>query len=253
MGFLDSYRKRKKVFKDAVQVFRHPFYIETRRLSLEENKKEPSRTEIINFFVETVSAEHYLEIGVRNPDDNFNKINCANKYSVDPGLEFAENPATFKVTSDQFFKELAAGALSLPLSIKFDVIFIDGLHTADQTEKDIQNSINYLTEEGVILLHDCNPPTEFHQRECHGFKHSPAQNYWNGTTWKAFYKFRRQPSLYSACFDTDWGVGILSKRNFPAFNRLEQLENTYFEFDILNKNRSQHLNLLDFNLWKNKL
>jgi hypothetical protein len=48
----------------------------------------------------------YLEIGVRNPEDNVNKINATNKYSVDPGLEYKLNPVDFKMTSDSFFEQL---------------------------------------------------------------------------------------------------------------------------------------------------
>jgi hypothetical protein len=40
------------------------------------------------------------------------------------------------------------------------VIFIDGLHTFEQTLQDSYNSLNYLAQGGVIILHDCNPPSE---------------------------------------------------------------------------------------------
>ena len=69
----------------------------------------------------------YLEIGVRNPDDNFNRIKAEDKYSVDPGVEFKVNPVDFKLTSDQFFAQLLNGEV-LNQNILFDVIFIDGLH-----------------------------------------------------------------------------------------------------------------------------
>ncbi|RDK84818.1 class I SAM-dependent methyltransferase [Marinirhabdus gelatinilytica] len=253
MGFLDNYRKYKKFFREGKRIVNDPFFTQAQIATRKELKKEPSRTEIINFFIKTLSGTKYLEIGVRNPDHNFNKIACENKYSVDPGLEFKENPATFKMTSDVFFGKLRSETLTIPSNIQFDVIFIDGLHTADQVEKDLQNSLQYLSKDGVIILHDCNPPTEFHQRECFNFKNSPAKHNWNGTTWKAYYKFRHEPSLYSACFDTDWGVAVLSRKQFPAFNALEKIENRYFGYDILQNNRTRHLNLLDFNVWKNKL
>ena len=253
MGLLHSFRKYKRYLKTGKRIVEDQFFMATHKMTIAELKKEPSRTEIISFFVRLVAAEHYLEIGVRNPDHNFNKINCANKFSVDPGLEFKANPATFKLTSDRFFEQLKNGALSIPSTYTFDVIFIDGLHTADQVEKDIENSLKHLSENGVIIMHDCNPPTEFHQRECFPFKNSPARHNWNGTTWKAYYKFRHQPSLFSACFDTDWGVAVLSKKAFPDFNQLPHIENNFFEYDVLQQNRERHLNLIDFNQWKNKL
>src|SRR5690606_27460848 len=106
-------------------------------------------------------ATRYLEIGVRNPQANFDKIRASEKYGVDPGIEFEDNPVNFKMTSDAFFAQLSAGECLSP-EIRFDVIFIDGLHTADQVERDIRNSLRYLADTGFVVAHDCNPPTEYH-------------------------------------------------------------------------------------------
>lgn len=53
-------------------------------------------------------------------------------------------------TSDQFFANLSKAVL-------FDVIFVDGLHTAEQTYRDLMNSLNHLSNSGVILLDDVWP------------------------------------------------------------------------------------------------
>src|SRR5690606_17824114 len=98
-----------------------------------------------------------------------------------------------------------------------------------QVDEDIKNSLLYLKDDGFIVLHDCNPPSEFHQRESYEFYNSPAGGFWNGTTWKAFYKYRHQENLYSICFDTDWGVGVISKKAMPLFNSINNpIENHYF-------------------------
>ena len=69
-----------------------------------EDQKSPLRTEIINFLIKSLDKSvKYLEIGVRNPDDNFNKITAEEKYSVDPGYENSDNNVDFKMTSDEFF------------------------------------------------------------------------------------------------------------------------------------------------------
>lgn len=213
-------------------------------LSQLEQLKTPLRYDIINFLSEKIQAQNYLEIGVRNPDDNFNLINIKNKYSVDPGLEFILNPVDFKMTSDEFFLQLKENKLNISKEIKFDIIFIDGLHLADQVEKDIANSIQFLSEDGCMVIHDCNPPTEYHARETFGFHNSPAGDVWNGTTWKAFVKVRTM--YYSCCIDSDWGVGIISKKDRPCFNILQTNENKFFEFSVFNAKRIEQLNLLSF-------
>lgn len=244
-------KQYKYQFDFAKGIFKDNSFYDTYKTSKKEVKKKGSRTEIISFLLEMINGVNYLEIGVRNPDDNFNKIKCQNKYSVDPGVEFKNNPVDYKITSDDFFNELKANNPNFPLNIKFDVIFIDGLHLADQAERDILNALNYLSPNGFVVVHDCNPPTEFHARESFGFRSSPARGYWNGTTWKAFYKFRHDKELFSICFDTDWGVGVLSKVKQPGFNHIQSIiENPFFEFLKLNQNRKQALNLQIFERWK---
>jgi len=220
------------------------FQVEIKQKSVEETAKEPLRSEIINFLLQSLNRETtYLEIGVRNPDHNFNKINADQKYSVDPGVEFKENPVDFKMTSDAFFSALSSNEL-LSNEIRFDVIFIDGLHLADQVERDIENALKFIKDDGFILLHDCNPPSEWHAREEYYYDLTPAGKYWNGTTWKAFYKMRFDSRVTSTCIDSDWGVGILTRRNL--FNSLENNENSFYEFRNLDANRKEHLNLISF-------
>lgn len=246
------------MFKDIIKkyrignsIFKDKFFIDAKSISEVEKNKKPTRTDIINFIIGLTAAENYLEIGVRNPDNNFNKIKSLFKYSVDPGVEYASNPVDFKMTSDTFFSQLNNNTLDkINRDIKFDLIFIDGLHIANQVERDIKNSLKYIKENGFIVLHDCNPPTEFHQRESYDFQKSPAGILWNGTTWKAFYKFRCNKEIYSICFDSDWGVGVISKRQIISFNNLEEFANNFFEFKELEKNKKEHLNLQSFEEWK---
>lgn len=213
--------------------------------------KTPSRTVVINYLLSLVEGKtSYLEIGVRNPNDNFNHVVADNKYSVDPGIEFEENPVDFQMTSDEFFEKLSGNAI-LPEGIKFNVIFIDGLHLADQVDQDIKNSIKHLEEGGFIVLHDCNPPTEWHARETYSYHKTPAGSYWNGTTWKAFLKWRFDPSVNSCCVDCDLGVGVLSKDRLIG-SSIEPT-NQFFEYSKFDKHRKKYLNLIDFDELKNWL
>jgi len=102
------------------------------------------RTALINYLIRKTRAKSYLEIGVWN-GANFQEISCPCKIGVDPD---PDSPATLNITSDDFF----AGNKG-----KFDLIFIDGLHHADQVERDIINSLAVLNEGGTIVCHDMNP------------------------------------------------------------------------------------------------
>lgn len=206
--------------------------------------KIEDRVDIINFISKQFRYKSYLEIGIRNPWDCFNKISCISKDSVDPGYETDNNVAKYKYTSDEFFSMLNKGQLDKPKDYKWDIIFIDGLHTAEQVERDILNSLEHLSENGSIVLHDCNPPTEYHTRsEYYDFSTS-AGGYWNGTVWKTIYKLRCTNSNIKICVvDLDWGCGIIRK----GTQELCDFDNPYFEYDKFNKNRERHLNLIKSN------
>ena len=159
-----------------------------------------SRTSIINHLIKKNNFKKYLEIGVRK-GNNFNKIEIDFKIAVDPNPLF-EHKNLIKTTSDNFFKKNTTS---------FDLIFIDGLHLEKQVDMDIKNSLNFISKNGYILLHDCNPPTKFHQRENYEIEGKfPA---WNGTVWRSFAKLRiADPSLSMFCVDCDWGIGIIFKK-----------------------------------------
>lgn len=152
-----------------------------------------NRTDIINSLIKKIDAQHYLEIGVAN-GTNFNKILCSNKIGVDPNTN---STATIHQTSDNFFKNNAQ---------TFDIIFIDGLHFAEQVYRDINNSILSLSNNGYIICHDMLPPSEEYQLV------PPVQNLWTGDCWKAWVVLRStRPDLKMHTVDTDFGCGIISR------------------------------------------
>ena len=226
----------------------NPVYSEGKNKVKLEKQKDSSRTEAINFILSTFDKKTtYLEIGTRKPSHNFDHIEASTKYSVDPGVEYKKNPVDFQLTSDSFFEKLNNGEI-LSENTKFDVIFIDGLHLAEQAFRDVKNSLEHLSEGGFIVIHDCNPPTEWHAREDYYYRYSPAGTSWNGTTWKAFLKWRSNSSVYSCCIDTDWGLGIISKKH--AIGKNIDHKNTFYEFSDLNENRKEYLNLMNFDEFK---
>tara|TARA_R110000851_G_scaffold254395_2_gene406889 strand:- start:11039 stop:11668 length:630 start_codon:yes stop_codon:yes gene_type:complete len=196
-----------------------------------------NRIELINYFIEKNNYINYLEIGVRHPFACFNKINSPHKDGVDPVPHGKE--VNYPITSDDFFK-LIKGK-----DIKYDIIFIDGLHLYEQSLRDIKNALNHITEKGTIIIHDCNPPTEKHQTEIYD-----GESAWNGTVWKALVECRcTMSNINIHTLDTDWGLGIiqLGKQDLWTNDKLEKCH----EYSYLEENRKELLNLIskeEFNI-----
>jgi hypothetical protein len=151
-----------------------------------------NRTDLINLIAQKIDAKTYVEIGVYNPDHNFNKINIENKIGVDPDPNAG---ATFRGTSDEFFK------IARNMDSKVDLVFIDGLHHADQVKTDIQNAWDILSLGGVIVLHDCNPPSEATTCVPRG-----SQREWCGDTFRAICQIQ-SPEIFTV--DFDYGCAVI--------------------------------------------
>lgn len=159
--------------------------------------KGTMRFDIIQWLIDFYDFTSYLEIGV-NKGHTFKVIKCELKHGVDPKSKFA----THKVTSDEYFKGC---------DLKYDIIFVDGLHEHSQVKRDILNSLDHLKPGGVIVVHDCKPRNE---KEQHVPK-LPNQKIWVGDGWKAFVELRERNDLYMYVVDTNNGVGII-RRGFQV-------------------------------------
>ena len=154
-------------------------------------KKYPSRSEIIQKIIDNKNYENYLEVGC-DKDENFSKINIKKKIGVDP-----LQGGTLRMTSDDFFKKNKE---------KFDLIFLDGLHTYEQTIKDIDNSLKFLNNHGVVIIHDCLPKKIWNQIVPRVYGH------WNGDVWKAIVHSRTYNYADTYTCIADHGLGIIFKR-----------------------------------------
>jgi SAM-dependent methyltransferase len=218
-----------------------------------EYRKRPTRIELINYLLEVIATNTdrdvqsltYLEIGVRDVSGSFNHVVSRVKYAIDPAVDF-DFDRGYKLTSDLFFQNIAPS-----LNIKFDIVFVDGLHTAEQVDRDIANALAYLSPGGFVVLHDCNPPTEWHARESQNYLVTPAAGIWNGSTWKAFVKWRKCREVSSCCIDSDWGLGLLT-RDYDLGEPLGAFSE-FYDYDNLRVNRAQVLNLIVFEELKLRL
>jgi ABC-type amino acid transport substrate-binding protein len=197
-----------------------------------------TRTNIINLLIDKYKFQTYLEIGVRTANDNFNHIKVVMKEGVDPA---PITPVKYKMTSDDFFKN--------HINKKYDIIFVDGLHTAEQVYKDVINSIDYLNDGGVIVMHDCNPPTEYHIRSYEEYLKTRGQ--WNGDVFAGFIKLKKDLKDWN-CFviNEDFGCGIITQRNlskkFESYDDIpENIDWEYFD-----SNRENLLDLVSYDEFK---
>jgi len=178
-----------------------------------------SRDQLINHCIEIFQYKTYLEIGVNHSASCFDKINCDKKVGVDPNMG-----GQHRMTSDEYFEKY---------NDKFDIIFIDGLHHAEQVYKDIENSLNILNDGGTILMHDCNPLQEFRQ-----FKDGA-----NGDCWKACVHYRQEPSLDMITVNIDQGCGVIRVRKNQSPIKINKTY-TDLQWDDLVENRQNYLNLV---------
>lgn len=196
---------------------------------------EIKRFDIINYLIEKYKLINYLEIGVFQ-GENIRKVKASHKDGVDPGAEgYVVPEANYHMTSDDFFNLLKGHE-----DIKYDIIFIDGLHHADQVEKDIKNSLNHIVDGGFILLHDCNPVSYEAQL-------IPRQTIaWNGDVWKAFIDFKTHyPKMECSVIDTDFGVGVIK-----VGEKVITLQDNIWTWEHFNSNRKELLNLITWDEFK---
>ena len=148
------------------------------------------------------------------------------KVGVDPF-----SGGTHRMTSDKFF---------LNNDKKFDCIFIDGLHHYEQVIKDIENSINILSNDGIILMHDCLPVSL-------GAQSIPrTEMNWNGDVWKAFVEQRTKNFLDCYTCYADHGIGVILKRNNKLLLDLKIKNFKKLKFIDFYKDHKKLMNIVEY-------
>ena len=143
----------------------------------------------INQIAKYVGARSYLEIGVHR-GKTFNALDFERKVAVDPIFRF--NVAEFQrhgvefyaMPSDRYFTQHGA-------SQKFDIVFLDGLHTFQQTFRDFCNSLGCAHDRTVWLIDDVLPVDVYsawpNQDEAIGFRSRAVggdNRSWHGDVFK---------------------------------------------------------------------
>tara|TARA_Y100000590_G_C15336770_1_gene869877 strand:+ start:16 stop:735 length:720 start_codon:yes stop_codon:yes gene_type:complete len=190
----------------------------------------PDRKKIVQETIERKKYKSYLEIGCFD-DELFNHVNCEKKVGVDP-----YTGGTLRKTSDDFFLENKEN---------FDCIFIDGLHHYKQVKKDIDNSLNYLNDDGIIFVHDCLPNNVFDQA-------IPRCQYdWKGDVWKAIVECRTIDQIDTYTCYADMGIGTILKRTNKNKLKIDIVDFSKLKFSDYFNNYKEYMNVVDYNELKN--
>jgi Methyltransferase domain len=216
------------------------------------------RLDLIQSLINKNRFTNYLEIGV-SIGTVFFRVQCKNKIAVDPDFGFNKfkiltrslrlnnfsnlSAKYYETTSDDFF----ANDAKQNIRDKLDICLVDGMHEYSYALNDIQNTLNYLSDDGVIVIHDCNPKSEENAVSFAEWKQRGFTGEWNGDVWKAIVYLRSMRSDITAFVaDTDYGLGIVTKKALAGFQPLpfktfEEIQSLRFaDFD---KNRKEWLNL----------
>lgn len=99
----------------------------------------------------------YLEIGL-DRGRTFEAVKAFERWGVDPRPRFPVAALPHRVTviaasSDRFFDLLAP-------DVSFDLVYLDGLHTYEQTYRDLINALGHTAPLGAILVDDVVPSDE---------------------------------------------------------------------------------------------
>lgn len=122
-----------------------------------ETTRPPTQAEItserINAIGSLVGAKRYLEVGVWR-GETFRRVNIHYKCGVDPRPLFDLGDLSlphrfYTMPSDSFFINENEET--------FDVIFLDGLHTFEQTFRDFVNSLTFSHDKTVWIIDDTVP------------------------------------------------------------------------------------------------
>lgn len=141
----------------------------------------------LNTVARTLGSTSYLEIGVRR-GHTLENVAVQRRVGVDPFPLFdtehlPAGTSFFHGPSDPFFEQLSSRD-------HFDLIFLDGLHTFEQTYRDLLNALDHLSPRAVILIDDVVPTDEvaaipsLEESQALRQRAGDPSTAWQGDVWK---------------------------------------------------------------------
>lgn len=161
---------------------------DARRFDIDWRAVNFNRIAVVNLLLTERPAMRYLEIGC-DTNELFDSVIAKDKIGIDP-----QRGGTHRMTSDTFFAHNEA---------RYDLVFIDGLHTYPQTRRDLVHALSCVGHNGWIVLHDMWPLDWLEE-------HVPRISLgWTGDVWKVAFELVRSPKLEFKLLKIDHGVGII--------------------------------------------
>ncbi len=205
-----------------------------------------NRLDIIQGLMREKGLKNYFEIGVKNGHIFF-RIKSTFKIAVDPTFAFDAtrrfgkaiinpynlNNQYFEKTSDDFFAQDAKRVFAAK---KVQLALIDGVREYQPALRDVENTLRYMNDNGVIILHDCNPQTTGSAER--------NDNRDTNDVWRTIIHLRSQcPNLNVFVLDCDQGLGIVTRKKPESTLHFTPNQIDALSYEDLNENREVWLNL----------
>ncbi len=117
------------------------------------------------------------------------------------------------------------------LNKKYDLICIDPHHLYINSKFDIETLTSYLSEDGIMICHDCFPSDKLMANPTY------KKGRWSGETYIAFIEFAyNNPDYYYGLINIDTGIGILSKKHFNGLKKSFDKEKQFILLSHKNNN-----------------
>jgi hypothetical protein len=193
-------------------------------------KTNYNRIALVNLLVSKQQNPAYLEIGCQS-NTLFDSVPANIKTGIDP-----VSGGNVRATSDVFFERNTQ---------LYDVIFIDGLHTYEQVQKDVINSIRFLKPGGYVALHDMLPGSwlEHHVPRLNGI--------WTGDVWKVAFELAQSTGIDFKIVKIDYGVGVfrVTEKEPKLVDLANELKEKEFEYFYKNIGKLPLVEWQDFVKW----